>query len=80
MKNKLTTGSISKDEYDEWRYKYPLLREDAENKDGYYYTKFSGVQIKPMEIRDNTAIYSEDDLLKILQLYKEQQSEKETNK
>ena len=26
MKNKLTTGSISKNEYDEWRYKYPMLR------------------------------------------------------
>ena len=76
MKNKLTTGSISKDEYDEWRYKYPMLREDAEQRDGYYYNMDSGAQGKPMEVRDNTAIYSEEDLLKILQLYREKQTEK----
>ena len=80
VKNKLTTGIISKEEYDEWRYKYPMLREDAENKDGYYYNQYSGAQAKPMEVRDNTAIYSEDDLLKILQLYNKQQAEKETKK
>ena len=80
MKNKLTTGSISKDEYDEWRYKYPMLREDAENKDGYYYDLNSGAPAKPMEVRDNTAIYSEDDLLKILQLYREKQAEKRNEK
>ena len=76
MKNKLTTGSISKDEYDERRYKYHMLREDAEQRDGYYYNMDSGAQGKPMEVRDNTAIYSEEDLLKILQLYREKQTEK----
>lgn len=79
-KNKLTTGSISKDEYDEWRYNYPKTREDAENKVGYYYSQGSGMQSKPMEVRENTAIYSEDDLLKILQLYREQQGERNTEK
>lgn len=75
MKNKLTTGSISKDEYDEWRYKYPMLREDADNKEGYYYNQRIGAQAPPMAVRDNTAIYSEDDIIRILQLYKEQQKE-----
>ena len=66
MKNKLTTGSISKDDYDEWRYKYPMLREDAGSKEGYYYNQNSGVQPPAMEVRDNTAIYSESDVVKIL--------------
>ena len=57
-----------------------MLREDAENKDGYYYNLNSGAQDKPMEVRDNTAIYSEDDLLKILQLYRGQILKNDTEK
>jgi hypothetical protein len=80
MKNKLTTGSISKNEYDEWRYKYPMLREDAGSKEGYYYNQNSGVQPPAMEVRDNTAIYSESDVVKILQFYKDQLMEKTNDK
>lgn len=80
MKNKLTTGSISKNEYDEWRYKYPMLREDAGSKEGYYYNQNSGVQPPAMEVRDNTAIYSESDVVKILQFYKDQLKEKTDDK
>ncbi len=57
-----------------------MLRDDAGNKEGYYYNQASGVQIKPMEVRDNTAIYSESDVIKILEFYKDQLMEKADDK
>ena len=69
MKNKLDSGSITKDEYDHWRYHYPKDREDAEKHRGTY--NLVEAQSGTIELKEDSAVYSEDDVLEILKLYKE---------
>lgn len=71
MKNKLDNGIITQEEYDHWRYHYPKDRDDADSHHGVY--SLVDVQMKPESVREKTAVYSEDDVLEILKLYKQKQ-------
>ena len=69
MKTKLTNGTITQNEYDHWRYHYPKDREDAEQHRGIY--NLTDAQPAPELVREEPAVYSEDDVIEILRLYKE---------
>lgn len=69
MKNKLDSGIISQEEYDHWRYHYPKDREDADSHLGVY--TLQNAQAEPAVVREESAVYSEDDVIEILKLYKE---------
>lgn len=69
MKSKLDSGVITQEEYDHWRYHYPKDREDADRHLGVY--TLQSAQAEPSVVREESAVYSEDDVIEILRLYKE---------
>lgn len=69
MKSKLDNGVITQEEYNHWRYHYPEDREESKKHRGVY--NLADVQTAPTGVREEAAVYSEDDVRKILQLYKE---------
>ena len=61
---------MPEEEYDHWRYHYPKDREDADTHRGVYNLIDAQADPAPL-VKEESAVYSEEDVIEILKLYKE---------
>lgn len=76
MRSKLEDGTITREEYNHWRYHYPKDREDPDRHRGNY--SLLDLQGGPSMVKEETPVYDEDDVINILRLYKETYMDKST--